>query len=528
MKLVLRLLPLLCGAALAASEWNAFLGEGQLGDAGSTPPLIDDLSAAKPLWQSADSIPDGRCADVSDTNHPTICGGFGSPIIHQGRVYLGYYVPAGDAVKEAAASRAGGPREKWKVLADDVLHCFDLKTGKTVWRTVLPERGLNLNFGNKAGGGITPLAHDGRLYYPGLSGRLHCLDAATGAVIWTTPISPRAAHIDLVRADAVAKAATPITPGQKEAGTLLPDLQALYDCNRGCLGFPILVGDVLVVPDFVMAAHPKGGKRLPVGGTAGFDPKSGKQLWSVPYTTAGRFANPLPVTIDGKALVLAVDTYGSTLIDPATGRVLWRDPAINMSMGLPMVWKDLVVSIAAPGDVAAAEAKARLERGESLKNNAPDVWQGWRLGLDRATVLWTGRKGSEIPCATAVRDGIAYPVVASGTGAAVWALDMATGKGPEGAKPGIAGGEHDNMFSMLIGDRIIAGMGGNQGETSAKRAGYAMLKLGAKDSAPQAIGSPLSSDFAWGYANAIMPAYADGILVYRGNTRLIAVDLRQR
>lgn len=521
------LLACLLAASLTAGEWSGYLGAGHLGDAGPAPALIDDLAAAKRLWTSADPIPDGRCADVSNRDHPTISGGFGSPVIHQGRVYLGYYVPAGEVVKESAAARAGGPREKWKVLADDVVHCFDLKTGATLWRSVLPERGLNLNFGNKAGGGITPLAVGGRIYYPGLSGRLHCLDAATGKVLWTTPIAPRAAHIDLVRADQLARAGAAAQEGQREPSTLLPDLRAWYECNRGCLGFPIMVGGVLVVPDFVMASFSDGGKRLPVGGVAGFDPASGKQLWSVPFASAGRFANPLPVRIGADDLVLAVDGYGSTLIEPKTGAVLWRDPAINVSMGLAMAWRDLVVAPANPGEQVAAEAKARLERGESLKGGGKAVWQGWRLTRSGATRLWSGRTAAEIPCATAVRDGIAYPVVSAGKGAAVWALDMATGKGPEGAKPGIAGGEHDNMFSMLIGDRIIAGMGGNQGETGATRAGYAMLRLGAAGAPPTAIGAPLSSDFAWGYANAIMPAYADGILVYRGNTRLIAVDLRR-
>jgi outer membrane protein assembly factor BamB len=528
MRLPALLLPLVCAVTLTAADWPGYLGAGHLGDAGPTPALLDNLGTARRLWESADPIPDGRCADISDREHPSICGGFGSPIIHRGRAYLGYYVPAGEVVREAAAARAGGPREKWKTLADDVLHCFDLATGKTVWRTVLPERGLNLNFGNKSGGGITPLAVDGKIYYPGLSGRLHCVDAVTGKVLWTTPIAPRAAHIDLARADALAKAPVLTQDGPREAGVLLPDIGGSFDINRGCLGFPILVGGVVVVPDFVMAAHPDGGKRMPVGGMAGFDPVSGKQLWTVPRCTAGRFQNPMPVTVDGEALVLAVDSYGSTLVQPKDGHVLWRDPAINVGMGLPMVWQDLVAVTAAPGADVAAEAKARLERGASTKGVGKAEWKGFRLARDKATLIWSGRAAAEIPCAVAVRDGIAYPVVASGKGAAVWALDLRSGKGAEGAKPGLAGGEHDNMFSMLIGDRILVSMGGNQGPTGVRRDGVAMLQLGAAGAAPQTLGAPLNSDFAWGYANAIMPAYADGILVYRGNSRLIALDLRRR
>jgi outer membrane protein assembly factor BamB len=521
---------LLAAGVSQAGDWPGVMGAGHRNDAGPSVGVVDGFARAKKLWESADPIPDGRTSDGTDKEHPTISGGFGSPVMAGDRVYLGYYVPAGDVILKWLHEKAGGPAEKWSIHASDVLHCFDIKTGKTVWRTVLPGVGLNKNFGNKGGGGQSPLMHDGRIYYCGLSMRIHCLDAASGTVLWTTPVQPRAAHVD-AQVEASVAWARRNNPAEKNDGVMLKDVGGTYAANRAYLGFPIWAGGVVVTPDYVQATHPTGGKRMPLAGVAGFEPVSGRQLWQAPRCSPGAFVNPLPVTVGGAEYVLAVGPHGTSLIKPADGTVMWRNPDVNQGMGVPVLWKDIVAVKALPGETALAEEKARMERGESASARGQEpasAWKGFRITLKGPELLWTARAGTGgTPMAAAVRDGIAYLAIDDAAKKpVVWALDMATGQGADVAKPGVSGGEHDNMFTALIGNRLIACMGGNAGSVDTVRDAYCMYTLGEGGRTLVPAGAPLKGTFAWGYANSILPAFKDGIMVYRSNTRLVAVDVQ--
>lgn len=59
--------------------------------------------------------------------------------------------------------------------------CFDLETGKEVWRRDLA--GKNKEYGNHC----TPAVAEGKLVVGGADGEMWCLDAKTGADIWSKP-----------------------------------------------------------------------------------------------------------------------------------------------------------------------------------------------------------------------------------------------------------------------------------------------------------------------------------------------------
>ncbi len=70
---------------------------------------------------------------------------------------------------------------------NELVICYDAATGTELWAHADPVRFTE----NMAGPGprATPTFHDGRLYVQGATGKLNCLDALTGSVIWTRDVA---------------------------------------------------------------------------------------------------------------------------------------------------------------------------------------------------------------------------------------------------------------------------------------------------------------------------------------------------
>lgn len=69
---------------------------------------------------------------------------------------------------------------------DEVVACYDADTGNEIWAHADKTRFEEAVAG--AGPRATPTFQDGRIYAMGGSGRLNCLDAATGKLVWTRDV----------------------------------------------------------------------------------------------------------------------------------------------------------------------------------------------------------------------------------------------------------------------------------------------------------------------------------------------------
>ena len=89
--------------------------------------------------------------------------GYSSILAHEGRLYTMY-------------------RSDKK----EIVVSLDAETGNTLWEydyVALPPRGHDSQYGD--GPNATPLLADGRLYTIGLSMAMHCLESATGKLLWS-------------------------------------------------------------------------------------------------------------------------------------------------------------------------------------------------------------------------------------------------------------------------------------------------------------------------------------------------------
>jgi outer membrane protein assembly factor BamB len=243
--------------------------------------------------------------------------------------YAGIAVTAG---RVFTMDRQTRPREVERIL------CLDAATGALLWTRDYPVRYGKMEYGN--GPRATPTVHDGRVYTLGAVGHLHCLEAATGKIVWS---------VDTV---------------QQLKGRIPTWGQA---CS------PLVDGDRLIVqvggrPDACLVA---------------FDRATGKVLWR---SLADRPGYSSPIIIETRAGRQIVYWTPENVVglEPATGTLLWKVPyasTYDVSISDP-VWHDGVLVVS--GYWEGSKAFRLDDKGRSPRV----IWQGPRLNLLMSTPLY--------------------------------------------------------------------------------------------------------------------------------------------
>jgi outer membrane protein assembly factor BamB len=159
----------------------------------------------------------------------------------------------------------------------EVVVCYHADTGAQRWVHKSPARFWESVAG--AGPRATPTLKGARLFAAGATGLVHCLNPATGAVIWQRDLAKDAAR-------------QPLTWGFASS--------------------PLVVDDLVLV--YAGGADDKG--------VFAYDIDSGQPRWSVPAGDHS-YSSPHRATIDGRDVVLMLTNTGLSAIDPATGKNAW-------------------------------------------------------------------------------------------------------------------------------------------------------------------------------------------------------------
>lgn len=194
--------------------------------------------------------------------------GFGGPVIKDGRVYL---LDRNDQV-------------------GDIMRCFDLNTGKELWKYGYDAPGSVMFPGSRS----VPAVDGDFVYSCGHNGDLYCINIKTHKPVWNKNI-----WTDF---------------GGKE----LP-IWAITQC-------PLIYGDMVIVAP-----------QAPEAGVVAYNKTTGNINWKTPYLGNESYASPAVVKIDGKDHIVAVvsstnpighrdlpQTKGRIVgLDPSTGKILW-------------------------------------------------------------------------------------------------------------------------------------------------------------------------------------------------------------
>lgn len=260
------------GFALAAraGDWPQWRGPRRDGHAAPDEPLPDRLPEN---WEPAWSRPAG--------------GGFASPVIAGGRVYL-------------ADEQAG----------QETLHCLELATGRTVWSQPYAPA-----FGDEWGSGprCTPVVAGDAVAVQSCRGELRVLARADGAVRWGRSFERDYGVRFLGGGD------------QSDAAAR----------RRGHNGAPVLDGGRL----FAVVGNTAD------AGIVAFDAATGRELWRAQDDEAA-YAPPVLAEIAGAPQLVVFTAFALLALAPADGRLLWRVPlrtAANRHAVTPIVDGDRVV-----------------------------------------------------------------------------------------------------------------------------------------------------------------------------------------
>ncbi len=189
-----------------------------------------------------------------------IGSGYSGPTVAEGRVYV--------------TDQQTGPRQTERVL------CFDWQTGRSLWSFAY---GCTCEGVGYAGGPRASVSiDDGRAYALGTMGHLHCLDAASGKLLWK-----KQPGVDYkIRVPTWGIAAAPLVDGELVIVQLGAEGACLvaWDKKTGAERWRALDDQASYSAPIIIQ---QAGRRVLVCWTgdnvAGLNPASGEVLWKYPF-----------------------------------------------------------------------------------------------------------------------------------------------------------------------------------------------------------------------------------------------------
>ncbi|MEK6248945.1 MAG: PQQ-like beta-propeller repeat protein, partial [Planctomycetales bacterium] len=162
----------------------------------------------------------------------------------------------------------------------EMVTCYDLKTGKMIWSHA--DEGRHSEFLGGDGPRATPTVDGGKVYVQGAFGILNCLDFTNGKRLWSHNI------LDEFGADYI---------------------------SFGLSGSPLVEGNKVIVS--VGAPNDQS--------LVAFDKDSGEVLWQSGSDRAS-YASPVAVMLGGVRQIVSVNENSVTGHNADNGKVLWRHP----------------------------------------------------------------------------------------------------------------------------------------------------------------------------------------------------------
>lgn len=242
---------------------------------------------------------------------------------------------------------------------------YDAETGRERWVTAYPA-----DFREPLGGDgprATPTISGDAIYSVGATGRFVCLDAATGRERWSA---------DLLSGDS--------------------------NVQWGQCGSPLVMGDMVIVTP--------GAQSTAAAGKAirAFDCKTGKLIWASGSRRTG-YSSPQRARIHGVEQIVSFDAEAVAGYDPRSGTELWSYPwptyqGINVAQ--PLVFDDGRVFISAGYDAGCAMLQVKFDSVWSVdrvwqnkklrcKFSSPVVRDGFIYGLDEAHLVCLDAKSGD-------------------------------------------------------------------------------------------------------------------------------------
>lgn len=251
----------------------------------------------------------------------------------------------------------------------DVFRCLHAASGKPLWTLAYDAPG-NLDYGNSPR--ATPLVENGRVHMLGAFGDLHCVDLASGKVLWKRSLVADF-HVPKERLSAWGYCGSPlvadgrliVSPGAADASLVALDPATGHELWR-------CPGEAAGHGSFIAAEC--GGVRQVIGHDAsslgGWSIATGQRLWTLRPPVGGDFNVPTPVLV-GDRLLVSTEMNGTRLhafradgtIEPEP---VARSDELSPDMSTPVAVGDRVFGVQGRLiELDAANGLAVVHRGDA-------------------------------------------------------------------------------------------------------------------------------------------------------------------
>ncbi len=217
-----------------------------------------------------------------------VAGGYASPVVAGGKAFVTDYSPS------PKAQRPASPFQRISQAGTERVLCFDQATGKPVWEHASD---VAYTMSYSAGPRAAPAVDGDRVYTLGGEGDLLCLDVASGKVIWSKKMSDE-------------KSPTPMW---------------------GFASSPLVDGRRLIC--VTGGSDPEHGR----GVVNAFDKLTGDVRWSALAAREPGYAPPVIYESGGVRQLIVWDPDSVNALDPATGKVYWKQPFGPAQYGVSIV-----------------------------------------------------------------------------------------------------------------------------------------------------------------------------------------------
>lgn len=222
----------------------------------------------------------------------------------------------------------------------DTVSCLDAATGAVLWTHRYPCELQPLAY--EGGPGATPAIADGRVYTFSKDGHLFCLDAADGRVVWSKTF-PLWRRREGDWKNTWRYAGSPLVLGGR-LYMALGEAGAAFDAADGTPVWQSEDGH----PGYASPVPftPPGGGNLALAFFAGHavigvETATGKRLWNIPWRTEWDFNAADPIIHDGRLFVSSGNNTGCALYDISENppRELWRNKHLKTPMNTAVLWQ---------------------------------------------------------------------------------------------------------------------------------------------------------------------------------------------
>lgn len=264
---------------------------------------------------------------------------------------------------------------------EEVVVCYRCDTGQQCWVNATECRFIDTTAASGPGPRATPTFSEGQLFTMGATGTLQCVDAGTGATLWSRNVVE----------DVGAKqqlwgcASSPlVVDGVVIVFAGGPNGKSVVSCDRTDGAILWTGGQGLLSYSSPQLAN--GGEHRVVlmlsdHGLEVFDPHSGEIVWDYPWKMAGGTRIIQPKVVDHDHLIIAEDYSGARMVQVTHGPSDWTGNELWSSRQLKPYFNDFIYH---HGHCYGFDGKifACVDAADGKRN-----WKGGRYGFGQVLLI---------------------------------------------------------------------------------------------------------------------------------------------